>query len=44
MQRGPATTRIYLPPAPLGIEHWSEALPILEEHFPEWSFDTDGFE
>ena len=33
-----------LPPAPLGIEHWSEALPVLEEHFPEWSFDTDGFE
>ena len=33
-----------LPPTPLGIEHWREALPILEEHFPEWSFDTDGFE
>lgn len=33
-----------LSPTLLGIEHWREALPTLEEHFPEWSFESEGFD
>jgi hypothetical protein len=27
-----------LPLSPLGEEHWTQALPILEETFPDWEF------
>jgi len=33
-----------LSPSLLGIEHWREALPTLEEQFPEWSFESEGFD
>jgi hypothetical protein len=33
-----------LPLTPLDVDHWQEALPILEGHFPEWVFDSPWFE
>ncbi len=29
-----------LDPAPLGPSDWAEALPILKEHYPDWTFES----
>ena len=33
-----------LAPTALGVSDWRDSLPVLEEHFPDWSFDPGWFD
>ena len=33
-----------LAPTALGVSEWRDSLPVLEEHFPDWSFDSGWFD
>ena len=33
-----------LAPTALGVSDWRDSLPVLEEHFPDWSFDSGWFD
>jgi hypothetical protein len=28
----------------LGVSDWRDSLPVLEQHFPDWSFDSGWFD
>ena len=33
-----------LAPTALGVSDWRDSLPVLEQHFPDWSFDSGWFD
>jgi hypothetical protein len=42
LETAPSDAEI-LPVSELGIDAWSEALPMLEEQFPDWTFEREWF-